>query len=191
VSAADAADPAWPEDAVEVGRIVDAFGVKGWIKIEPYSSDPQALYSSRRWFLKPSDEAGPRPGPDPVLPTLLKVTEARDHGGLVVARVQEIDDRNAAQGLRGARVFVSRASFPTAAPDEFYWVDLIGLQVINRQGERLGEVAGLLDTGAHSVLRVTPHEMHAPQRLIPFVAAYVDAVDLEAKRITVDWSLDY
>ncbi len=193
-SAAEATDPAWPDDAVEVGRILDAWGVKGWIKVQPFASDPQALFSSRRWFIKPPEAtaAARPPGlPAGVLPTLLKITQAKDHGGVVVAQAQEVDDRAAAEALRGARVFVGRSSFPTAGTDEYYWVDLIGLAVVNRQGEALGEVVGLLDTGAHSVLRVRPAEPQAEERLIPFVAAYVDDVSLADKRITVDWGLDY
>lgn len=189
--ASSADDVAWPDDAVEVGRIVDAWGVKGWIKVQPYSSDPQALFSSRRWFLQPPETS--RPGkPAAALPRLLKVTEAKDHGDVVVASAQEVPDRTAAEALKGARVFVSRASFPTAATDEFYWVDLIGLEVVNRQGERLGAVADLMDTGAHAVLRVVDDGAAEPvERLIPFVGAYVDEVDQSARRITVDWGLDY
>jgi 16S rRNA processing protein RimM len=95
--------------------------------------------------------------------------------------------------MRGARVFVGRASFPTPDPDEFYWVDLIGLDVVNREGVVLGSVVGLLDTGPHSVLRVMPpgESKEDAERLIPFVGAYVDTVSLEQRRITVDWGLDY
>ena len=78
------------------------------------------------------------------------------HGEVVVATVQDLQGRDAAEALRGARVFVSRASFPTAAEGEYYWVDLIGLTVVNREGVVLGEVAGLMETGAHDVLRVRP-----------------------------------
>jgi len=131
------------------------------------------------------------------LPPLLRITQAREHGGLVVAMAQEVADRSAAEALQGARVFVSRGSFPTAGKDEYYWVDLIGLSVVNRDGLTLGHVTGLIDTGAHSVLRVHPLEADADvapepaERLIPFVAAYIDAVDLIAKQIRVDWGLDY
>jgi 16S rRNA processing protein RimM len=191
MTAADAAEMAWPDDAVEVGRIIDAFGVKGWIKVQPFSSDPQALFSSRRWFLKPPDDLRPAAPQDrSAWPALLKITAARDHGDLVVAAAQDIADRTAAEALRGGRIFVSRASFPTAPNDEFYWVDLIGLQVVNRDAAVLGTVAGLLDTGPHSVLRVAPSE-EGEERLIPFVARYVDDVDLAGRRITVDWGLDY
>lgn len=189
------ADPGWPEDAVEVGRIVDAWGVKGWIKVQPFSSQPEALFSSRRWFVKPPEEAGlKRLGVAAAsFPSLLKVTAAKEHGDVVVAQVQESDSRTAAEALRGARVFVPRSSFPTAGNDEFYWVDLIGLDVVNRAGEALGQVVGLIDTGPHSVLRVLPAGAagEAEERLIPFVGPYVDEVSLEQRRITVDWGLDY
>ena len=175
-------EPAWPDDAVEVGRIVDAWGIQGGIKVQPFAAEPEALFSSRRWFVE--SPRGER--------ALLKITSARERGDVVVVTAQELADRNAAEAMKGARVFVSRASFPTAGPDEFYWVDLIGLDVVNRQGEPLGVVADLLDTGAHSVLRVQPPQgPNVEERLIPFVAAYIDDVNLAERRITVDWGLDY
>jgi 16S rRNA processing protein RimM len=185
----------WPADAVEVGSVVGAWGVKGWIKVQPFARDPQALFSSRRWYLAPP--AMPQPGAARTYPTQLRITQARAHGEAVLATVQDVVDRSAAEALRGARVFVPRASFPTAGVDEYYWVDLIGASVVNRQGEALGAVTALLDTGAHSVLCVrtdhaTPGEPGAQaERLIPFVAAYVDDVDLGARLIRVDWGLDY
>ena len=199
VIAGTQAEPAWPDDAVEVARIVDAWGIKGWLKVQPFAADPQALFSSRRWYTKPPESAAvKRPGTvDGAYPALLKITLAKQHGDVVVAQAQGVDSRSDAEALRGVRVFVGRSSFPTAAKDEFYWVDLIGLAVFNRQGDSLGTVIGLLDTGPHSVLRVGAGNAasHAaaeyPERLIPFVAAYVDGVSLALKRITVDWGLDY
>ncbi len=191
------ADPAWPDDAIEVGRIVDAWGLKGWIKVQPFAADPQALFSSRRWFILPSEKVGPARPAAGTIPSLLKITQAKDHGDVVVALAQEVPDRTAAEAMRGARVFIGRASFPTVGPDEFYWIDLLGLNVVNRQGEALGTVAGLIDTGPHSVLRVAPDAVptgvsaQEAERLIPFVGAYVDAVSLEQRLITVDWGLDY
>lgn len=191
-------DPAWPDDAVEVGRILGPWGVKGWIKVQPFSIDPQALFSSRRWHLLPPQDLPPAAARR--WPALLKVTAAREHGDAVVATVQDVVDRSSAEALKGGRLFVSRASFPTAQPDEYYWVDLIGCAVVNREGIDLGDVTGLIETGPQCVLRVQPREAargaEAPQgqdteRLIPFVQAYVDAVDLPARRIVVDWGLDY
>jgi 16S rRNA processing protein RimM len=149
-------DPVFPDDAVEVGRVLGAWGVKGWIKVQPFSLDPQALFSTKRWFLQaPPEAAGPLVSALAAHP-FLKVIQAREHGEVVVATVQDLQGRDAAEALRGARVFVSRASFPTAGEGEYYWVDLIGLTVVNREGVVLGEVAGLMETGAHDVLRVRP-----------------------------------
>ena len=223
-------DPAWPDDAVEVGRILGAWGIKGGFKVQAFSAEPQALFSSRRWFLQPPAEGPGRVVPPPsvaspatsgsgatagraaagrgtpaaapaastvLLPPLLKITQAREQGDAVVAQAQEVPDRNAAEALRGARVFVSRGSFPSAQAGEYYWVDLIGLSVVNREGAALGTVTGLLDTGPHSVLRIQRPDAPADapldesERLIPFVGAFIDDVDLASRRITVDWGLDF
>lgn len=193
----------WPEDAVEVGRIVDAWGVKGGIKVMPFSSDPQALFCTKKWFLLPAEvQAGaiakpkagaPVPGAAPLArlnkPRLLRVQQAREQGEVIVATVDEVQDRNGAEALRGARVFVSRSAFPTPDSDEFYWIDLIGLTVINRQDEVLGEVVDLMDTGPHCVLRIKAAD--DTERLVPFVSAYIDSVSLADRRIVADWGLDY
>jgi 16S rRNA processing protein RimM len=193
--AAGAPADAWPEDAVEVGRIVDAWGVKGWIKVQPFASDPQALFSTKRWYLQPpEDSAVKRPAvakSAAPFPSLLKIVQAKEHGDVVVAQVQEVDDRSGAEALRGGRIFIARSSFPTADADEYYWVDLIGMAVVNREGESLGTVIGLIDTGPHSVLRIQPADPSAEERLVPFVSAYVDDVKTADKLITVDWGLDY
>lgn len=177
-----------PADAIEVARIGDPWGVKGWVKVLPFSADPQALFSSKRWYVQPSDR-GPRAFEGSAL---LRVRQAREHSGIVVAEIDGVEDRDAAQVLRGARVFVGRASFPSTATDEYYWVDLIGLEVVNRQGEILGQVKELLQTSAQTVL-VLQYQSGAAEleRMIPFVSAYVDSVDLDGRRITVDWQADY
>lgn len=179
-------DPAeLPADGVEVGRIVDAWGVKGWIKIYPHSSAPEALFSSRRWWLVP-------PAAKPGSAFLLRIIEAREHGQSVVAQAQDIGDRDDAQALRGASIVVPRSSFPTPAPDEYYWVDLLGLEVRNRQGEFLGRVADMLTHTAQSVM-VLHRDVDGLRRecLIPFVKAFVDEVDMAGRTIRVDWQLDY
>jgi 16S rRNA processing protein RimM len=184
VAPPDPGEPAWPDDAVEVGRIVGAWGVKGALRVQAYAASPQALFSSRRWFLQPPEAArAPADGP-----RLLRITGAREHGDGIVATAQDIADRDAAEALRGARIFVSRASFPTPEPGEYYWVDLIGLDVVDREGRLLGVVADLMDLGPHAVLQVRPPQPDAGEVLIPFVAAYVDDVDLAGRRIAVDWA---
>jgi 16S rRNA processing protein RimM len=186
-----------PDDAIEVGRILDAWGVKGWLKILPHSTDPEALFAAKTWFLQVPD-AKFRPGFNAFSGTVsVSVDEAKTHSDSVVALFKGFDDRNAAEALRGARIFLPRSSFPAASKDEYYWVDLIGLNVVNREGVALGCVRDLMATGPNSVLCVEyttqPEEGPAvtAERMIPFVSAYVDAVDIAGKCITVDWQADY
>ncbi len=177
-----------PDDAVEVGRILDAWGIKGWFKVLPHSASPEALFCTRRWYLQPPDR-GAKTFTGTVL---LPVREAKEHSDSIVACAHDIEDRTSAEALRGARIFVSRTSFPTPAEGEYYWVDLIGLDVINREGLTLGQVRELLSTGPQTVLVVAQKEGGKPvERMIPFVSAYIDQVDLPGRRITVDWQPDY
>lgn len=176
-----------PADAVEVGRVIGAWGIQGGIKVKPFAADPQALFSSKRWYLEPPEMA--RPGV--AWPALLHIVRAKEQGDGVVATARELPDRTAAEALKGARIFVSRASFPTPDDGEFYWVDLIGLSVFNREGVALGKVEGLIETGPHCVLSIQGPEAGQAPVLIPFVEAYVDRVDTAAQRIEVDWQLDF
>ena len=177
-----------PADAVEVGRIADAWGIKGWFRILPYSATPEALFSSKRWFIQPTER-----GAKTFTGTLkLAIKEAKEHSDSVVATSHDIPDRNTAEALKGARVFVARSSFPSTTEDEFYWVDLIGLDVVNREGVAMGQVKELLSTGPQTVMVLAfEAEGQAQERMIPFVAAFVDGVDLPGRRITVDWQPDY
>ena len=197
---------ALPADAIEIGRITDAWGIKGWFKVLPHSASPEALFSSKQWFLLPPDRPmKPKRATDTAqaavsLPTwteplLLAIQEVKNHSDTVVACAQGLGDRNAAESLRGARIFVPRSSFPAAAEGEYYWVDLLGLRVVNREGLDLGQVRDLMSTGPQTVLVIEA----APEikggkpieRMIPFVSAFVDNVDLPGQRITVDWQPDY
>lgn len=200
--AVTASDVELPADAIEVGRVLDAWGVKGWIRVQPLARPAQALFSSRQWFACAPDRpaAGAKRRDEGVWPRLLRITQVREQGADILAGLRDVDDRTTAEALRGARIFVPRSSFPSVGEDEFYWVDLLGLQVINRQRELLGTVVGLIDTGAHSVLRVVPvaapparaRAKAAPaEMLIPFVGAYVDQVDRDSGKILVDWGVDY
>ncbi len=186
-----------PDDAVEVGRILDAWGVKGWLKILPHSSQPAALFSAKCWFLQAPDVKF-RPGFSAFTGTVtIVVDEAKTHSDSVVAKIDGLDDRNNAEALRGCRIFLPRSAFPKAAKDEYYWVDLIGLNVVNRKGVALGWVRDLMATGPNSVLCVEYQAVQedgsskADERMIPFVSAYVDSVDIAGKLITVDWQPDY
>jgi 16S rRNA processing protein RimM len=182
-----------PSDAIEVGRIADAWGIKGWFKIIPYSASPEALFSSKCWFLLPPEKRAGVVAKAPLFTGArqIKIRTAKEHSDGIVAQADGVDDRNTAELLKSCRIFISRASFPTAAKDEYYWVDLLGCEVVNREGIALGTVKDLMSTGPQTVI-VAEREVEgkAVETLIPFVDAYVDTVSLEDKRITVDWQLD-
>lgn len=188
-----------PADAVEVGRLAEAWGIKGWLHVHSHSADPQALFYSKEWFLCPPEGRYARGfgAFDGVVS--VTVDEIKDHAKGIVALLAGLPDRTAAEALKGARIYISRQHFPPAEDGEYYWVDLLGLDVVNREGLHMGVVKDLMPTGPHSVLCLD-HTLGADagddagkpaERLIPFVSVYVDKVDLAARRITVDWQADY
>jgi 16S rRNA processing protein RimM len=162
---------------VEVGEVVGAFGVLGWVKIRSYTDPPENILKYTPWALGSSK--GQR---------TVKLIEGRPQGAAVVARVDGVGDRDQAIGLKGTRILVSRQCFPEVPPGTYYWADLIGLDVVTVTGLALGQVRCLLETGANDVLEVKGDR----DRLIPFVVGeYVKAVDLVQKRITVDWDPEF
>lgn len=178
-----------PADAVELGRIADAWGVKGWFKVVPHSNDPEALLGARTWYLQPA-QRGAKSFFQGTLE--LAIRQARVHSDAIVAWAHGVADRDAAEALRGARIFVPRSAFPAVGEDEYYWVDLIGLEVVNREGVALGRVRELLPAGPQTTLVLAhEHEGKTLERLIPFVSAFVDQVDVAGGRITVDWQPDF
>lgn len=170
-----------PSDLVDVGQVSGAYGIRGELRIRPYSAEADVLLNVRNWWIG-------LPGWHEVA-----VLQARRHGDEVVARLKDVADRDAAEALRGAVVRVSRDCFPVPEEGEYYWVDLIGLAVFNMRGEWLGTVAGLMDNGVHPVLQVEADvpDGRKKERLIPFVDRYVGKIDREDGKIVVDWELDY
>jgi 16S rRNA processing protein RimM len=173
-----------PEDLVLVGYVSGAYGINGWVRIKPYSADADALLHAKTWWLDKPDVHD------------FEMMQAKIHGEDVVAQLMGVVGRDAAEALKGSAVQIRRSHFPALSNDEYYWVDLIGLVVENLKGEHLGVVSDLMDYGAHPILRVAvptlPELEKAPDELlIPFVDQFVKTVDQAARKITVDWELDY
>lgn len=172
-----------PADLVLVGHVTGAYGIKGWVRIRPYSADADGMLHAKTWWL---DKPALRD---------VDMMQAKMHGEDVVAQLMGVADRNAAEALKGATVQVRRSHFPPLDDNEFYWVDLIGLPVENLQGEALGTVVDLMDNGAHPILKVVEPEVAEDRKpkewLIPFVDRFVKTVDQAGKKITVDWGLDF
>lgn len=119
----------------------------------------------------------------------VKLKGLKVHGDGVVVLLDGIADRTDAETMKGVLVGAPRDALPATDEDEFYWGDLIGLEVVNTADEKLGKVAGLIETGANDVLRVVGEE--GSERLLPFVSAVVLSVDVKAGLIRVEWGSDW
>jgi 16S rRNA processing protein RimM len=166
-------------DIVVLGRLAEPYGVKGWLRLHPFGDDPLNWAEMSAWWI--GREGGPW------RECGLKGLKA--HGDGLVVLLDGITDRTAAEALKGVLVGAPREALPTTGNDEFYWGDLIGLEVVNTADERLGKVAGLLETGAHDVLRVVGDDN--TERLLPFVGAVVLEVNKAAGQIRVEWGSDW
>jgi len=159
-----------------MGRVAAPYAVRGWIKIQAFTENLDNLLDYPVWRL---GKAGKWQA--------YEVLEAKVHSQSLIAQLDGIIDRNAAEAITGMDIAVLREELPPAEANEYYWDDLVGLQVVNTSGEPLGKVTGLLETGAHDVLKVVGEREY----LIPFVEAIVREVDADAGRIVVDWGTDW
>jgi 16S rRNA processing protein RimM len=161
-----------------MGQVFAPYGVKGWVHIQPFTEQPEALGGYPRWWLG-RNEAGYQP---------FGVKNCKIHGAALVAQLEGIDDRDQALALKGMLVAIPREQLPPTREDEFYWSDLMGWQVENPQGVVLGTLVERLETGANDVMVV---QGEARQHLIPWVDHFVKEVDPAKRRIVVDWEQDY
>ena len=170
-------------DAVVVlGEIVGSYGVRGWLKVRPFTKLPETLLGHATWWLK----ARGRDWREYQRP------DGRVHSGALLVALNGVETREAALAMKGALVGVKRSALPAAGEGEYYWDELTGFEVRNRAGILLGEVIGLTEHGAHPLLRVArPDGEPGPERLIPFVPTIVDRIDAGAGRIDVDWGEDF
>lgn len=160
-----------------MGRIAAPYAVRGWVKIQTFTEYLDSLLDYPVWHLGKGGKW-----------RAYEVIEAKVHSNHLIAQLEGVNDRNAAEALQGYEIAVPRAELPPAEEDEYYWDDIIGLEVVNLAGESLGKVAGLLESGAHDILRVVAGEL---ERLIPFTDPIVREVDTETGRIVVDWGKDW
>lgn len=167
---------------VVLGRIVAPFGVQGWLRIHPFADDPLQWAALSQWWLAADPQAEPEKW------QTYRIKAARLHGDGLIAKFDGIDDRNGSETLTGLYVGAPREAMPVPAADEYYWSDLIDLEVVNLDGVVLGRVSGLIETGSNDVLKVQDGDK---ERLLPFVAAVVKEVRIDAGRISVDWGADW
>lgn len=159
-----------------MGRIIAPYGVRGWIKVHPFTENVDGLLDYDTWWVAPDEGWQAQ-----------RWIEGHAHGANLVARLDGYADRDMAARLKGWRIAVPRSVLPPAAAGEYYWADLIGLSVVNRAGAALGQVAEMLETGANDVMVVRGER----ERLIPFIEPVIVRVELENGTLVVDWEPDY
>ncbi|MGZ8155980.1 MAG: ribosome maturation factor RimM [Burkholderiales bacterium] len=165
-----------PENLVVMGRITAPFGIRGWIKLQAYTQAPENLLAYPTWWVGSGGDWQQS-----------RLEQGQVQNAAVVAKLAGCEDRDAAALYRGKQVAIPRDAFPQPAANEFYWSDLVGLRVVNAQGEDLGKVKEVLGTGANDVLVVQGER----ERLIPFTEITVTQVDVPGGMIRVDWEADF
>ncbi|SMB26359.1 16S rRNA processing protein [Sterolibacterium denitrificans] len=170
-------------DMVVLGRVNEAYGLRGWVRVHFFSDDAEAFGAMPQWWFGTPADGGKAHWQAHELSAL------KPHGKGYVAKFSRMDDRTAAEAIEGCFIAAPRAALPGTAKGEYYWVDLLGLDVVNAEGARLGRVVDLMRSGAHEVLCV--RDEAGQERLLPFVAAVVKDVDSALREIRVDWGVDW
>jgi len=161
---------------VVLGRISGLFGVRGWVKVFSYTEPREAVLKYKGLLLGRNGDWQP-----------IKVAEGQRHGKTVILRLEGVDDRDQAAALIGTEIGAMRSELPEPEDGHYYWLDLIGLKVVHRDGTELGTIKDMLETGANDVMVVEGEQ----ERLIPFIKGrIVINVDLHEKQVDVDWEWD-
>ena len=165
-------------DFIVIGKLVGVDGIKGWFKILSFTRPRENIFTYSPWLIK---QNGDWQG--------MQLSEGKPHGKGLIASIEEITDRNEAMAFVGSEIAIKRNQLAETKEGEYYWHDLLNLQVINGQNEILGVVTELLETGANDVLVV---EVDKQRHLIPYVKdVYIKDIDLEQGIMQVDWQSDY
>jgi 16S rRNA processing protein RimM len=162
---------------VEVGRLGAAHGVRGWMRVQSFTDPPQRLFEWRQWLLQ--SEAGAT--------REMKLLEARPQGNGWIARLEGVDERDAASRLSGSLVLVDRVEFAPTGAREHYRADLVGFEVKNLEGALLGVVDHFVDTPGNAVMVIRG----AREYLVPVTAQHLRKVDVESRGLIVDWPEDF
>ena len=165
---------------IQLGHVLGAFGIKGWLKIYSYCRPKAQILEYELWQLRL--EQGEK---------VYRLNEGKQHGNGIVVRLSGVDTRTAAEALRDAQIWVPAADLPPLPAGEYYWHQLIGLDVVTVAGQKLGKIEHLMETGAHDVLVITG-EGGGGEILIPYVQGQVvKEVDPDRKLVTVDWQAEF
>ncbi len=162
---------------INVGKISGVFGIKGWVKVFSFTDPRENILTYSPWLLKKGDQT-----------KAVNVVDGQLQGKTIVAQLSDVNDRDQAESLMGWDIFITREQLPKAAKGEYYWSQLVGLNVETIDGVQLGVVDSLLETGANDVIIVQGER----ERAIPFLQGQtIIDVDLDTGKIIVDWDPEF
>ncbi len=164
-----------PDAFVEMGRVGSPYGLQGGLRVRPFTGHLESLAKYEYWWLGNSEQTKKF--------KLLKLVPSKKD---LIVTFEEIDDRTEAEKYRNRNVYIPRSQFPETKEGEFYWVDLIGLAVVTLEGQVIGQLQGIFETGANQVMVVGENEL-----LIPFIDNVVKKVDIKTGEILINWEVDF
>jgi 16S rRNA processing protein RimM len=157
---------------IELGIVGAPFGVRGWVKLRSHTDPPERILEHRDLQLGLSGAS-----------RTYRIVESGRSGGQLTVKLAGVDDRDQAQALRGAVVCVPRSELPQRDDRDFYRADLVGCEVVNLSGTRLGVVQHFVETPAHALMVVRGTQ----EFWVPAVPRHLRRVDLQARQVVVDW----
>ncbi|MBW0454436.1 MAG: 16S rRNA processing protein RimM [Candidatus Kinetoplastibacterium crithidii] len=187
-------DDSVPSDLIELGKVVSSYGIRGSLKVYPYSDNKETLLSVPDWWLSFCNCQAKQCQCNSIYHHY-KIINSKKYNNFIIVNILGIDTREESNKFRNSRIYVSRSLFPNLQEDEYYWVDLIGCKlygISNQVPAFIGMVTDIFENGAHPILCVSTVDTDQNKEiLIPFVKFYIDKVDLLNHEIFTSWSLEY
>lgn len=169
-----------------IGHLGDAYGIKGWLHLISYANPPENIFTYQHWTIKNNQP--------------IQLETHKTHGNHFVIKLQNCNDRDQALQFKHHDIFIDRSELPALKKNEYYWSDLTGLTVVNQNNDVLGVIDHLFETGSNDVIVITQRlnrdTEHADgatlikQHFIPYLKSVVKEIDLEAKKMVVDWECE-
>ena len=163
---------------IYLGKITGVHGIKGWLKIQSFSSPPENILNYPSWIITNKGEED-----------FYSIEQGRKQNNKIVVKLEKIDDRNTAESLINSKIQIQRSDLPKLSNENYYWSDLVGLSVLNSEEKVIGKIESLIETGANDVMVIIT--LKDERILIPFVMhEIIKEVNVELSYIKIDWSIE-
>ena len=163
---------------IYLGKITGVHGIKGWLKIQSFSSPPENILNYPSWIINNKGEED-----------FYSIEQGRKQNNKIVVKLEKIDDRNTAESLINSKIQILRSDLPKLSNENYYWSDLVGLSVLNSEEKVIGKIESLIETGANDVMVIIT--LKDERILIPFVMhEIIKEVNVELSYIKIDWSIE-